>query len=85
MLGRDDLGALDIGKRADFVIYRTDIIALSGAWDPVAGLIFCGPVRAEHTVVEGRFVVRDGHLATMELPVLLERHKALAKKLIVGV
>ena len=84
VLGRDDLGALDVGKRADFVIYRTDIIALSGAWDPVAGLIFCGPVRAEHTVVEGRFIVRDGQLATMELPVLLERHKTLAEKLIVG-
>ena len=83
-MGRDDLGALDIGKRADFAIYRTDTIALSGAWDPVAGLIFCGPVRAEHTVVEGHFVVRDGHLATMELPVLLERHKTLAEKLIVG-
>ena len=82
VLGRDDLGALDVGKRADFAIYRTDTIALSGAWDPVAGLIFCGPVRAAHTVVEGRFVVRDSQLATMELPVLLERHKALAENLI---
>ena len=84
VLGRGDLGALDVGKRADFAIYRTDTIALSGAWDPVAGLIFCGPIRAEHTIVEGRFVVRDGHLATMELPVLLERHKVAADKLITG-
>ncbi len=84
VLGRDDLGSLEVGKRADFAAFRTDGIELAGAWDPVAGLVFCGPVRAAHTVVEGRFVVRDGQLATMDLRKLLDTHAALATRLISG-
>jgi len=82
VLGRDDLGSLEVGKRADFAAYRTDTIALAGAWDPVAGLIFCGPLRAEHTVCEGRFVVRDGRLATMDMKKLLDVHATLTSQLI---
>lgn len=84
VLGRDDLGSLAIGKRADFAAFPADGIELAGAWDPVAGLVFCGPLRARHTVVEGRFVVRDGRLATIDLARLLTTHAALARKLIDG-
>ena len=84
VLGRDDLGALEVGKRADFAVFRTDTMALAGAWDPVAALIFCGPVRAEHTVVEGRFVVRDGELASLDMRHLLDRHAARTQTLING-
>ncbi|MBT6096390.1 MAG: 8-oxoguanine deaminase [Rhodospirillaceae bacterium] len=81
VLGRTDLGSLEVGKRADFAVYRTDTIAMAGAWDPVAGLLFCGPHRAHHTVVEGRFVVRDGILNTIDLDSLLANHTRLARAL----
>jgi len=63
VLGRDDIGQLAPGKRADFAVWRTDTLELGGASDPVAGLVFAGPHRVDRLYVGGREVVRDGHLA----------------------
>jgi cytosine/adenosine deaminase-related metal-dependent hydrolase len=62
VLGRDDIGQLVAGKRADFAVWRTDGLELGGALDPVAGLVFAGPHRADRLYVGGEEVVRDGHL-----------------------
>jgi 8-oxoguanine deaminase len=62
VLGRDDLGQLTPGKRADFAVWRTDGLELGGASDPVAGLVFAGPHRVDRLYVGGEEVVRDGHL-----------------------
>jgi cytosine/adenosine deaminase-related metal-dependent hydrolase len=62
VLGRDDIGRLARGKRADFAVWRTDTLELGGASDPVAGLVFAGPHRVDRLYVGGREVVRDGHL-----------------------
>jgi cytosine/adenosine deaminase-related metal-dependent hydrolase len=84
VLGRLDLGSLDVGKRADFAAFNTNVIDLAGAWDKVAGLILCGPLRANHTVVEGRAVVRDGEIVTLDLPRTLESHRGLVEKLMIA-
>ncbi len=81
VLGRSDLGSLEIGKRADFAAFDGTAIDMAGAWDNVAALVLCGPARASHTVVEGRAVVRDGQLCTIDLPRTMESHQALTKKL----
>jgi cytosine/adenosine deaminase-related metal-dependent hydrolase len=62
VLGRDDIGQLAPGKRADFAVWRTDTLELGGAADPVAGLVFAGPHRVDRLYVGGEEVVRDGHL-----------------------
>lgn len=62
VLGRDDIGTLSPGKRADFAVWRTDGLELGGASDPVAGLVFGGPHRVDRLYVGGEEVVRDGHL-----------------------
>jgi cytosine/adenosine deaminase-related metal-dependent hydrolase len=62
VLGRDDIGQLAAGKRADFAVWRTDGLELGGASDLVAGLVFAGPHRVERLYVGGEEVVRDGHL-----------------------
>lgn len=62
VLGRDDIGQLARGKRADFAVWRTDGLELGGAGDPVAGLVFAGPHRVDRLYVGGEEVVRDGHL-----------------------
>ncbi|HUS55952.1 MAG TPA: 8-oxoguanine deaminase [Thermohalobaculum sp.] len=80
-LRRDDLGALAPGKRADFAVWPTTGIGTSGAWDPVAALILCGPHRARDTYVEGRAVVRGGQLATIDLDATLRQHRELAARL----
>jgi len=83
-LGRDDLGSLEIGKRADFAVYDATAPAMSGSWDKLAALVLAGPMQARHTVVEGRFVVRDGQVVTVDLPAVLERHDRVAQALANG-
>ena len=85
VLGRDDIGQLAPGKAADFFAVRLERLEYAGALhDPVAALALCAPVRADYTVVGGRFVVREGHLVTLDLPALVERHNRLAKALVEG-
>jgi cytosine/adenosine deaminase-related metal-dependent hydrolase len=62
VLGRDDIGSLAPGKRADIAVWRTDGLELPGARDPVAGLVLSGPHRVERLFVGGAPVVRGGHL-----------------------
>ena len=82
VLNRDDIGALAPGMAADLVTVPLDQIGMAGALhDPLAALFFCHVPRVRHSVVNGRVVVRDGQLATVDLPVLVERHNALAAQL----
>ncbi len=82
VLGRDDIGALVPGMAADLAAYDLRQVAFAGALhDPVAALMFCSSVNASYVVINGRVVVRDQHLTTLDLPVLLERHNRLASQL----
>ncbi len=81
VLGRDDLGALTPGKRADFAVWPVTGIETSGAWDPVAALILCGPHRVRETYVEGRAVVRGGQVVTTDLGAAVRQHRKLAARL----
>jgi 8-oxoguanine deaminase len=85
VLNRDDIGALAPGMAADFVAFDLDRIGLAGALhDPVAALVFCAPGEVALSVIDGRVVVKDGRLATLDLPVLIERHNRLARELVDG-
>ena len=83
VLGRDDVGMIAPGMAADLALYRLDDVTFAGALhDPVAALLFCAPRRADYTIVNGRVVVREGQLATLDLPPLIERHNQLAAALL---
>ena len=82
VLGRDDIGRLAPGMAADFVAFDTRGIGMAGGLhDPVAALVFCNPGQAAYSVVNGRVVVREGRLATLDLPSLVTRHNALPRQL----
>ena len=82
VLNRDDIGALVPGMAADIVGIPLNEIGLTGAHhDPLAALLFCHVPRVTLNVVQGRVVVRDGELTTLELPRLIERHNRLAAEL----
>lgn len=59
-LGRDDIGGLVPGMRADVVVWPGDDIA--DIADPLAGLILGPDRRARHVLVDGWPVVTDGQL-----------------------
>ncbi len=81
VLGRDDLGSLEVGKRADFAVFDMRGMETSGAWDPVAALVLCGPLRARDTWVEGRPVVRDGQIVSFDLACTIALHGELSLSL----
>jgi len=81
VLGRDDCGRIAPGMRADLAVWDTTGVETAGAWDPVAALVLCGPQRVRHLFVEGRALVEDGHLATVDLPHLIEAQNRLARRL----
>ncbi|MEX1071310.1 MAG: 8-oxoguanine deaminase [Anaerolineales bacterium] len=83
VLGRSDIGSLEVGKCADFFAVNLDQLDFAGALeDPLAALLFCAPVRADFTVVGGRFVVKGGEMQTVELPKLIEDHNRAAARLL---
>ncbi|MBE3118277.1 MAG: 8-oxoguanine deaminase [Candidatus Atribacteria bacterium] len=85
VLGRSDIGSLEVGKCADFFAINLNRLDYAGALhDPVAAAVFCHPVRADITVIGGRFVVREGQLVTLDEMKLVERHNRAAKRLLEG-
>ncbi len=81
VLGRNDCGSLQMGKRADIAIWDVSGIEGAGSWDLVASLVLCGPTRVRDLLVEGRQVVRDGQMTTIDLPLVIERQTRLARAL----
>ncbi|WP_298562952.1 8-oxoguanine deaminase [uncultured Aliiroseovarius sp.] len=77
VLGRYDCGRLAVGKRADIAVWDVSGIESAGSWDHAA-LLLAGPTRVKHLFVEGRQVVRDGQMATVDLPKVIERQNQLA-------
>jgi 8-oxoguanine deaminase len=81
VLGRDDIGSLETGKRADLAIWRVDGLELGGAADPVAGLVFSGPHRVDRLIVDGADVVRDGALVNADEEEIAREHRRAAARL----
>lgn len=83
VLGRSDIGHLAPGMCADLALFDLRTLGFAGGavHDPVASLLLCASPQAAYTVVNGRVVVRQGRLATVELEPLIERHNRLAVEL----
>jgi 8-oxoguanine deaminase len=85
VLNRSDVGALKPGMAADVVAFDLRGIEHAGAWhDPVAALVFSAPTRAAFTMVNGKMVVREGRLMTLDERALAARHNGLAEILVNG-
>lgn len=82
VLNRPELGQIAPGFAADLAFFRKDDIALAGAieQDPLGALMLCHVGRADRVVVNGRTVVKDGQIVTVDLPVLIERFNKLVRE-----
>jgi cytosine/adenosine deaminase-related metal-dependent hydrolase len=80
ILGRDDLGAIEPGRCADLAVWRTDMIELAGARDPVAGLVFSAPHRVDRLLVGGENVVREGQLVRASEEEIAREHRKQATR-----
>jgi cytosine/adenosine deaminase-related metal-dependent hydrolase len=85
VLGRDDLGSLVPGMRADVALFPVDGLATAGAdIDPVAALVLAPPARVRHLVVEGRPVVRDGRLIGADQEEIAREGHRVARRIVGG-
>ena len=83
VLGRKDIGSLEIGKCADFIALDLNRLGYAGAaHDPVAAIVFCAPQNVDYNVVGGKFIVKEGRIMTLDLPAHVEKHQKAAKRLV---
>ncbi|GIK58591.1 MAG: 8-oxoguanine deaminase [Chloroflexi bacterium] len=83
VLKRDDIGQLAVGKAADIIAYDLNRLAYAGAQhDPPAALLFCAPPPVTWSVINGRVVVSDGVLQTIDLEPVIRRHNQISQRLI---
>ena len=80
VLGRPECGRLAVGCRGDVAIWDTTGIESAGSWDPAA-LLLAGPTKVRHLIVEGRQIVREGQVTTIDLNAVIRRQNKLAHAL----
>jgi 8-oxoguanine deaminase len=79
--GRSDIGEIAVGKMADLALFKLDELRFSGSGDPLAALVLCGAHRADHVMVGGNWVVKNGQIPQLDQAELIARHSAAARKL----
>ncbi len=83
VLGRKDIGSLEVGKCADFCAIDLNKLDYAGALeDPVAAVVFCAPLKVDYTVVGGQAVVRDGQFVKFDITEHARKHNLAAKRLL---
>ncbi|MCB1060634.1 MAG: 8-oxoguanine deaminase [Calditrichaeota bacterium] len=82
LLGRRDIGSLEVGKAADIVLFDLNELGYTGASDPVAALLFCAPTRPHTVMVNGTVVVRDRQLMMGDEEEIAKTGRVQAKRLL---
>jgi len=81
VLGRaGEIGQITPGFRADLAIWDMSGVAAAGHWDWGA-LLLAGPTRVRDLFVEGRRVVAEGRIATLDMGPVIGHQRALARSL----
>ena len=82
VLGRDDIGRIEVGYQADLALFKLDDLRFSGSHDPLAALVLCGAYRADRVMVAGQWRVKDRQIVDIETQELMFNHRQAAKALV---
>jgi 8-oxoguanine deaminase len=83
VLRRGDIGSLEPEQAADLVAFRIDDLAHAGSQsDPVASLVTCAPTHAWLSVINGRIIVEDGELRTVQVEPLIQQHNQISQQML---
>ncbi|MFQ5708610.1 MAG: 8-oxoguanine deaminase [bacterium] len=84
LLGRTDIGSIEVGKAADLILIDTDKLSYAGAMnDPLAAVLFSNSNFTVHTtIVNGKVVVQDGTLVPAAVQHLIRAGKEMAARLL---
>ena len=76
------LGRIEVGAAADFAVLDADSPTFQPLHDVRRALVLCEAGRSvRHTIVDGRVVVRDGRLTTIDETKMLESLRAMEPQL----
>ena len=82
-LGRDDIGQLAVGKRADLTLFAVDSIEYAGGQsDPLASLVFTvrmSPV--DYLIIDGKIRITN-KISQLNEKILVDEHNRLSKEMI---
>jgi 5-methylthioadenosine/S-adenosylhomocysteine deaminase len=77
-----EIGILEAGKKADLVVIRTDTLPFTPINDPISQLVFCEKGQSvQHVIIDGRMVLQDGQITTVDECRLLNEARLLRKEL----
>ncbi len=63
----DEIGSLEVGKKADIIIIDTDAVNTQPNYDPFATIAFAAyPQNVTYTIVNGKVIVENGILKTID-------------------
>jgi cytosine/adenosine deaminase-related metal-dependent hydrolase len=80
-LGREDLGRISQGSKADVVLVRGDRMPMVPLRDPIKSLVYYGTSQCIDTVlVDGRVVVKDGRVLAVDMEDLCREVQAAQGK-----
>ena len=84
VLGRDDIGVLRPGMAADFIGIALNTLQFAGGacHDPLAAIFLCTPPKVDFSIINGKIIVENGRLMTLDLEELIRKHNEIAKKMV---
>jgi cytosine/adenosine deaminase-related metal-dependent hydrolase len=81
---QDEIGSLEVGKRADLVLHDTDRPEWRPLHNVVNQLVWSADGRGVHTVVvDGSIVVEDGHMTTVDEDALWAEAQRLGEAVVI--
>jgi cytosine/adenosine deaminase-related metal-dependent hydrolase len=84
VLGRNDIGSLEVGKAADLFMIDVDIMELAGTYLDPANLLgtvgYCRP--AKMVMVNGKVIVKDGRLIGIDEKQVFDKSNDLVNTLL---
>ncbi len=81
-LGRDDVGLLQEGLGADIALFDLETLSYSGAHDPLGALVLCSPTTVHTLIVNGKIVIQNHELMTVDVKKIVRNHRAISTKLV---
>jgi len=85
-LGRDDLGRITPGAKADLVIVNLKTIKMAPVRDPIKNLVYGAiPNDIEMVIIDGKSIVKHGNVTGMDETKLAEALQKIGENLWVGV
>jgi 5-methylthioadenosine/S-adenosylhomocysteine deaminase len=79
----DRIGSLEVGKKADVIVVDTHKLHLTPMYNPYSHLVYAAKGSdVSHCLVNGKLVMEDRKLLTLDLPEVLRDAKQMSKKVL---